>query len=144
MDEAFLYLRTGQPSQDKAQKHQIKEMAKEIADSKANPVTNNAAPALSWASIISNSKKPESTMVMIAYVRKELSKTERIQNRLVISGAGYPESEDTDKERVNEVPEVLNLGTNNIIDEGSEKPDEFEQVYVNPDKTQYERVLERN
>ncbi|RNA34349.1 hypothetical protein BpHYR1_002845, partial [Brachionus plicatilis] len=160
----------------KAQKDQIKEMATEIADLKANPVTNNAAPALSWASVISNSKKPESTMVMIANVRKELSETERIQNNVVISGAGYSESEDTDKERVNEVLEVLNLDRDQVkyqrriksangspldkivvtfketkfkqqaISKSKDLKDRtgFEQVYVNPDKTQCERVLERN
>lgn len=160
----------------KAQKDQIKEMATEIADLKANPVTNNAAPALSWASVISNSKKPESTMVMIANVRKELSETERIQNNVVISGAGYSESEDTDKERVNEVLEVLNLDRDQVkyqrriksangsrldkivvtfketkfkqqaISKSKDLKDRtgFEQVYVNPDKTQCERVHERN
>ncbi|RNA42188.1 hypothetical protein BpHYR1_030912, partial [Brachionus plicatilis] len=43
-----------------------------------------------------------------------MHETERIQNNVVISGAGYSESEDTDKERVNEVLEVLNLDRNQV------------------------------
>ena len=55
-----------------------------------------------------SNRKPESTMVLIANVRKELNETERIQNIVVISCVGYSEREVTDKENVDKVLEILN------------------------------------
>ncbi|RNA19897.1 hypothetical protein BpHYR1_029276, partial [Brachionus plicatilis] len=155
----------------KAQKDQIKEMATEIADLKANPVTNNPAPTLSWASVISNKHHGDDCKR-----EKGAQRNRKNPDSVVISGAGYSESEDTDKERVNEVLEVLNLDRDQVkyqrriksangsrldkivvtfketkfkqqaISKSKDLKDRtgFEQVYVNSDKTQCKRVLERN
>ncbi len=54
-------------------------------------------------------KQSEQQQVLIASVKKDLRDAERIENNIIISGAGAGNSDDQDTAKVNEVLRVLNL-----------------------------------
>jgi len=59
--------------------------------------------------MVAGKKESEQQQVLIASVKKDLRDAERIENNIIISGAGAGNSDDQDTAKVNEVLRVLNL-----------------------------------
>ena len=81
----------------------IEKMKIELADAKKNPIR---ASEVSWASIVNGNKQSDQTQALIATVNKEINEKARIENNIIISGAGV-EEESKDEEKVEAVLKAL-------------------------------------
>ncbi len=89
----------------------IEKMKIELADAKKNPIR---ASEVSWASIVNGNKQSDQTQALIATVNKEINEKARIENNIVISGAGV-EEESKDEEKVEAVLKALKLDRSSTV-----------------------------
>jgi len=94
----------------KKQNEEITDLRKRVLTLEQQQQEVDKSPALqTWSMMAAGKKQSEQQQVLIASVKKDLRDAERIENNIIISGAGAGNSDEQDTAWVNEVLRVLNL-----------------------------------